>query len=207
MSTVVDAPVLGAHVRVGLVSSPVEFPAQVTEQVGDLMVLSPPGLRVLLLHRPCVGDDVVVAWTARGARYEMLCSVVAMEPDDGWRLQRVGPAERVQRRAYVRAGLISTCSLRLPGGVLTGVVLDLSEAGLRCRVPLDRAPVEGDRVVVELPKERGGFDVHAEVVRVRRHDPTTVELGLRLVEESDALADRLRKQVFDFLLRERAVRT
>jgi hypothetical protein len=34
-----------------------------------------------------------------------------------------------------------------------------------------------------------------------------VELGLRLIEESGALADRLRKQVFDFLLRERAVRT
>jgi c-di-GMP-binding flagellar brake protein YcgR len=202
---VVDAPVLGAQVRVSLVSSPVEFPAVLTWQEGDALVLSPPELRVLLLHRPCVGDDVVVAWTARGARYEMRCAVTAMERDDGWRLQRKGPAERVQRRAYVRAGLVSACSVQLPTGAVTGVVLDLSEAGMRCRVALDVPPAEGDQVAVELPRERGSLALISEVVRVRRDDPGTVELGLRFLA-TEHVADRLRKQVFAFLLRERALR-
>ena len=206
MSSVVEAPLLGAQVRVSLVSSPVEFPAVLTVQDGDVLVLSPPELRVLLLHRPCIGDDVVVAWTARGARYEMRCTVVAMEPDDGWRVQRSGPAERVQRRAYVRAGLVSSCSVQLPTGAVTGVVLDLSEAGMRCRLSIDVPPLEGDQVAVELPRERGALALLSEVVRVRRTDPGSVELGLRFLA-TEHVADRLRKQVFAFLLRERALRT
>jgi hypothetical protein len=204
MSSVVDAPGLGTHVRVNLVSSPVEFPAVLTVQDGDVLVLSPPELRVLLLHRPCVDDDVIVGWTARGARYEMPCVVTAMEPDDGWRLRRTGPAERVQRRAYVRAGLVSSCSVQLPTGPVTGVVLDLSEAGMRCRLSVDVPPVEGDQVAVELPRERGGLSLVAEVARVRRADTASVELGLRFLATED-VADRLRKQVFAFLLRERAL--
>ena len=204
MSGVLEAPALGTHVRVNLVSSPVEFPAQLTFEDGDVLVLSPPELRVLLLHRPCVGDDVVMAWTARGARYELQCTVIAMEPDDGWRVQRKGAIERVQRRAYVRAGLVSSCSVQLPSGVLTGLVLDLSEAGMRCRLSLDDAPMEGDQVLVELPRERGSLTLRSEIVRVRRDDPGTVELGLRFLS-TEHVADRLRKQVFAFLLRERAL--
>ena len=204
MSGVIEAPAVGTHVRVSLVSSPVEFPARLTFEDGDVLVLSPPELRVLLLHRPCVGDDVIVAWTARGARYEMKCTVMAMEPDDGWRVQRKAPAERVQRRAYVRAGLVSSCTVQLPSGILTGLVLDLSEAGLRCRVTLDVAPAEGDRVLVELPRERGALTLEAEIVRVRRDEPGTVELGLSFLA-TEHVADRLRKQVFAFLLRERAL--
>ena len=205
MTGVIDAPPLGAQLRVSLVSSPVEFPAQLSYQSGDVLVLSPPELRVLLLHRPCVGDDVVVAWTARGARYEMRCTVIAMEADDGWRVQRKSQAERVQRRAYVRAGLVSSCSVQLPIGVLTGLVLDLSEAGMRCRISIDLPPAEGDHVLVELPRERGSITIEAEVVRVRRDDPGSVELGLRFLA-TEQVAERLRKQVFAFLLRERALR-
>jgi c-di-GMP-binding flagellar brake protein YcgR len=206
MSGVIEAPALGTHVRVSLVSSPVEFPARLTLEDRDELVLSPPELRVLLLHRPCVGDDVIVSWTARGARYEMQCTVTAMEPDDGWRVRRAGPAERVQRRAYVRADLVSSCSVQLPSGFLTGLVLDLSEAGMRCRVKLDDPPVEGDQVLVELPRERGALTLMSEVVRVRRDDPGTVELGLRFLA-TEHVADRLRKQVFEFLLRERSLHT
>lgn len=205
MSTVTEAPPIGAHVRVSLLSSPVEFPARLIEQAGDVLVLSPPELRVLLLHRPCIDDDVIVAWTARGARYEMRCRVTAIEADDGWRLLRTGFAERVQRRAYVRAGLVSACAVGWNGNLLTGLVLDLSEAGMRVRVVLDVPPVEGDVVSVELPRERGGVEVSAEVTRVRRDAPGSVELGLQF-RDTGPVADRLRKQVFAFLLRERALR-
>ena len=123
-----------------------------------------------------------------------------------------GPGVRLQRRQFVRAPASGTVVLRVaPDDVdatddadeaepVTGSLLDVSEAALRCTVPAGSADgflARGERVVAEFRYGDADFTVtgRAEFLRPTEN-PAAFEQLVVVFDEPVAAGDALRKEIF-----------
>jgi hypothetical protein len=152
------------------------------------------------------GDPVELFWN-NGFEERMLPAEVSSIEDGGtlrWHLTVTGEATRSTRRRAVRADVEVPVRVRMNNSEVSGVTIDLSEAGMRALLDgwgLPPEPGTAAEVDVELD---------AELVRVRgtvvRQDERAgrwvVSMRFEDVPEKDE--DRLRRRVFQALREERA---
>lgn len=125
--------------------------------------------------------------------------------------------ERSQRREAFRLPLTAPIVVGGWGQTSAGETRDLSETGLRCRLPARSAPAPGDAVeaTLELPEQPSlvlaGAVAHRDEVtrplseRIATNSPAPeVELGIAFVGLDAAVTERLRRFVFDEQLRRRS---
>lgn len=155
---------------------------------------------------------VAVEWGDQAGWWRAATSVAGIDQDvvTVWRLatERV---ERWQRRRAFRLETVVPVVLRAAGRSLETATRDLSEGGLRCRVPAELAPSDGELLAVDLrlPGEHGGQldGVPARVVRVEWDHTPYAELGLALQPgeqpELSEVVERLRRYVFEEQLEQR----
>ena len=184
-----------------------EFPSTVRGLRGaDVLLVDPPQVR--MLRRPVLrpGLAVTLTWARPDAEHRV-CAVLERVGDDGrLELRLDGPPERVQRRRHVRAGFSVTPTVTdTAGRAWHCTTLDVSESGMRCRVDREAALTRGSRVIVSFHLDDEGFVVAAEVSWAVAGDERTHELGLEFLDPGDQ-ADDIRRSVFAFQLRERALR-
>jgi c-di-GMP-binding flagellar brake protein YcgR len=128
-----------------------------------------------------------------------------------WHLRPLGPSTRGQRRASVRAPMLTTVRFEVPTGPLTGTTLDVSEGGLRVVLddpPDDESPDPAPGSVVPLVLTLGVVELpcRVEVLRRTRRDDRW-EVNLRFVGMHENTQDFIRRHVFERLrtLRARGV--
>jgi hypothetical protein len=151
------------------------------------------------------GERLDLVWREPSGLLSLPTVLVAVLPGERpcWRLRAAGVVKRGQRRDAVRAPI--TAEVRLGAGptAVSGVTVDLSEAGLRCVLDVPRlsaglapAPEQGSavRTVVVLPEFR--IDCLSEVVRRHPRDDARVELSLRFLGLTEFEADGVRRFVF-----------
>lgn len=155
---------------------------------------------------PPQGSGGTLVWRAvRGLQQApIIISTVTGRDPAWWGLRLAGEVTRCQRREFVRAGVLLPVQLTVADAETQVMALDLSEGGLRARVPPDVAVEVDDRV-------RLAFDIGVRVevaADVRRVLPRTKErageLGLRFLGLSEADANRIRTAVFTQLRTSRA---
>jgi hypothetical protein len=80
------------------------------------------------------GERVELIWKGPEELRALPAELIAVEkaPQPRWRLRRVGPASRGQRRAAVRAPITLSVQIAKSGLALSGVTTDLSEGGMKC---------------------------------------------------------------------------
>lgn len=155
---------------------------------------------------------VAVEWGDQAGWWRAATSVAGIDRDvvTVWRLatERV---ERWQRRRAFRLETVVPVVLHAGGRSIETATRDLSEGGLRCRVPAELAPSDGELLEVDLllPAEHGGAlaGVPARVVRVEWPQPPHAELGLAVEPgeqpERSQVVERLRRYVFEEQLEQR----
>ena len=145
-------------------------------------------------------ESFVVSWAEGTAGIELptLVTESRAAPYPIWVLAPKGPAQRVQRREYVRIPESpDSVQLRLftSAGAVSAAVLDLSEGGARCTVPIAVGAGIGDRFELVLSFEDVEISSACAVVRSHTVDQHT-ELGVRFADLRTADADRVRAHVF-----------
>jgi hypothetical protein len=185
----------------------------------DELVLAPAEDRTRQQRHLAVGERMDVVWRGRGDLLSLPTELVAVESgaDPVWHLRPLGPAIRGQRRASVRAPLLTPVLFEGSAGAVPGTTLDVSEGGLRVLLdarardepaakPPDGAPVPGSVVSLVLTLEGGDLPCRAEVLRRTRRDDRW-ELNLRFVGMHENTQDFIRRHVFERLrtLRARGV--
>jgi len=132
------------------------------------------------------GADLQLTWHAEGGVYYLPCRLVVVGHDGErmWEVHITGGVQRQQRRAYVRANVPGTITMRWVNKIqvactLTANVDDLSEASVRF-LTRDRSVLVEDmkdkpvRVGLEVAEEK--FDLHGKVLRVARYDTVAQQI-------------------------------
>lgn len=151
-----------------------------------------------------LGGTVAVQWPSQSGLWLLDAEVQPLSPGR-WRLQPAGPAEEIQRRAFVRVPTSVRVVLRLPSrGTVRATTADLSETGVSVVVPGDTEIDVGQRLQVSLLLHTTPVAMQGEVMRAQRTTGGDFELGVRFVPPY--ANDVIRRWVLAAQLNERARR-
>jgi c-di-GMP-binding flagellar brake protein YcgR len=165
-------------------------------------VLEAPVDREGRLVLPPTGEGGLMVWRAANGLLQAPVAVLATvrSPSPNWWVQVTGSATRCQRRSFVRVDIRTPVIADHKGEQLTGLALDVSEGGTRCRFPGELSIRPGDSVQVQCELPGIFVDLPAEVMRVHiteDHESAAVtELGLRFSTIGLRDADNIRAFVF-----------
>ena len=151
-------------------------------------------------HSDAPADPFVISWAegAVGVELPTIVTEARTGPYPTWVVSPTGPAQRVQRRQFVRiseSGDSAYLRLFTAGGAVAAHVLDLSEGGTRCTLPEGVIAAIGDRFEMVLGFDAAEVATAGTVVRVHPAH-TGVELSFRFDDLRTADADRVRAHVF-----------
>ena len=159
------------------------------------------------------GTALELAWIDDGARFVVPVQLAGFSRDNTaqWHVEVRGEPRQDNRRLYVRGGGGERVQLEPPAGVLdpklhiAGEVVDVSEAGVRCRVPrCEFRP--GDPAHVSIKLRDLCIDATGNVLTLRAPaglDATDIVVTYDLGE---TVAQAVRRYVFERQLAERRAR-
>lgn len=154
---------------------------------------------ITTLEAPAENQTCTLLWSLGEVGYaQQHCRVVRVTESSipTWTCKFDGPAELVQRRAFVRVPEDAQAHLHFSDRTVDVQIMDLSEGGLRCTarafpVGIDHLPCYADLLIanhqVMLP---------ANVVRVEEQLDGTMELGVQFYDVADIHANLIRRHVF-----------
>lgn len=164
------------------------------------------------------GEPLLVVWSSDRGLLQASSRLrrVAHDVVELWVVD-VAQVERSQRRQAFRLPLVVPVTLRAASREITGETADLSETGLRCRVPATSAPEVADRLEITLVLvDEEPLILDGEVARVQLLErpapepapgtppPREAELGIAFLELEGSVAEQLRRFVFEEQLRRRS---
>jgi hypothetical protein len=151
------------------------------------------------------GRPFEVQWTSATGVYALSVRVTERAVDGRvriWHAEPLGPARISNRRAHVRVEVVLPLTMELLGETVTGSVLDVSEAALRCQVN-ELPEIEQEDPPVRVQFSLSGADFGLDGTLYRR---TPARSGYELViilPEDERTASALRKAVFAEQIRAR----
>ncbi|MCW2522960.1 MAG: type pilus assembly PilZ [Frankiales bacterium] len=208
-----------------------DYRSRVEDVYDDVVVLARP-MDLPLGHRFSVGASLMITWTGERGVF-VLPATLTHQQTEGvvnlWVVQARGQGWVEQRRAYVRAEVAGPVDLTVgpetPSEILTetpseaptetldvvrGQLVDLSEAALRCVVPLDSSvgTTELDaKLSAHFTLDGSDFTLPG---RLQRAEPNALRPELRevvvLFDQPVRQADELRRLVYALQLKERLTR-
>ena len=203
----VNRPPESSKADVTLITRGITVTACVVVSTDSALVVIPQGEGTAWKTAVEHGDKVEVFWVAGNEERTLPATIMEVDADEEprWHLAPTGPAERSQRRKAVRARVDLPVVLPWSDSQLTGLTVDLSEAGMRAQVDGWGVPPEkGTRMDVTIELEKGFVDLHGELIWVVPRGQQWL-LAMRFDDVSERDADRLRQRVFEALRAERAL--
>ncbi len=201
-----DGPDIKDIVDISLDSETEPFVTMVEGNDPEEITIEAPVNRAGRLVNPPIGTGGLLVWRPAGGLQQAPVTVarITRARPAQWGLRFAGAATKCQRRTFVRADVFLPVLLTVAGDQVAVTGVDLSEGGLRCRVPSEVRPSVRDSVQITF--DIGvSLSVAAEVMRVSpRNEDTHGELGLCFTDLSIDNADRVRSYVFAQLRQLRA---
>jgi c-di-GMP-binding flagellar brake protein YcgR len=199
----VDMLSLNALVSLRIDGEDVDYPSRIEDIADDTVtVAAPNGASAALFESG--GREIELSWVSPRGRYMQHCQLVEHISSRPrlWRLRPYDHATLIQRRRYVRARAAVAVLLFLPGVVIPGTTIDISEGGFRIRIArrqIDELTAATIHVTIAgTPLELQGHVVRTSVTEMGQ---TEVVIAFQAdTRESDAI----RKFVFELQLRARA---
>ena len=136
---------------------------------GALVLATP--FEIASQARTWEGREITVCWTSGSGLCELPLTVVGTALDGAVRVWHTRPSSNatrtrhLNRRAHVRVPLSSRIAIEHEGASYEGIMLDASEAGLRCRLGSVDLP-EAAEVTASFGVGEDGFALPATVYRV-----------------------------------------
>lgn len=194
---------LNALVSLRISDDGIDYPSRIEDLAADtVIVAAPSGANAALFETR--DRSVLLSWVSPRGRYQQRCDLVEHISSRPrlWRLRPIGEAELIQRRRYVRARSAVAVLLFLPGVVVPGTTIDISEGGFRIRI--SRRTIE-ELTAASIHAAIGGahLEIQGHVVRT-----SITELGQTEViiafDADNKQSDAIRRFVFELQLRARA---
>jgi len=169
-----------------------------------VVVAAPAGASAALLASGI--REVHLSWISSRGRYEQRCELAESiaGPLKRWRLRPVGQALLIQRRRYVRVRAAVAVLIALPDEILPATTVDISEGGLRLRMPR-REFSEITPIAVHMSRGGGDVEVYGYLLRSFPAPDGQTEAVIAF-EAEDRGTDAIRRYVFQMQLRARAAR-
>ncbi|MCA1984783.1 PilZ domain-containing protein [Nocardioides nematodiphilus] len=152
------------------------------------------------------GREITVCWTSGSGLCELPLKIVGTALDGAvrvWHARLSSDAARTRhlnRRAHVRVPLSSQVTVEHEDTTYSGIMLDASEAGLRCRLGRVDLP-EAGTVTASFTVGEDSFALPGIVYRVTAHDGSS-EVVLAL-DADDRDATTLRRALFAEQIKQR----
>jgi hypothetical protein len=190
-----------------------QFRSRIEDLDDDTLVLARP-LDLPVEHAFGIGAPVLLSWPDRAGIVTVDTELVESQLPGRlgcWLVRVLGPYLIQQRRQFVRVPVAGLARLSFPEGgssrprpPLAARLMHVSEAALRCALPLDDAAGIGlhDQALVTFTMATSTFEFEASVLKLEpaARDKAVIELVLAFrIEESQAAA--LRRLVFAEQLR------
>lgn len=201
-----DLPPVNSLVYVA-VSEEITYRSRVEDAAEDTLTVAAP-IGAGDLDVPPIGSEVAVFWAGTRTRYILPVRMIGItrECPARWAVQAVGAPRTHTRRRFVRGGGNRPAKLIKSGEAhanpLDGVIADISEAGLRCRVPGGDVTV-GDRVHVRMTLDEEAIDLIGTVYTVRQDTEQGGWDVVIIYDLPEATAQRIRRYVYAWELAER----
>lgn len=144
------------------------------------------------------GTRLDLIWTSPHGLHELPVKIVAEDIDGPvrvWRVEPIGPARRTNRRQHLRVATGGLMTLTIDDTTIGALLMDASEAALRCRVE-GRARELPEDAPVRTEFAIGGEQFTATGIVFRR---TTLGTGTELVitlRHDERAATALRRALF-----------
>ncbi|MGY1618751.1 PilZ domain-containing protein [Geodermatophilus sp. SYSU D00691] len=193
------------------------------DRVGDdSLVLTVGEDRDRLRVRLEPGESLELLWQGPSGMRVVPTELVAVRTGTRptWEVRPTGPAASGQRRSAVRAPFTFPLTLRFDGAFVEATGVDLSEAGVRCWLPLasfparaadaggpgQTGPVLAERAAIAMTLRLGESAVECEgvVIRRREGEGERLELSIRFAGLDERREDVIRRRVFAELREQRA---
>jgi c-di-GMP-binding flagellar brake protein YcgR len=194
---------LNALVSLRVGDGEVDFPSRIEDLAADTVIVAAPvGANAALFG---TGDRVVqLSWVSPRGRYMQQCELVEHISSRPrlWRLRPIGAAELIQRRRYVRVRAAVAVLVFLPGVVIPGTTIDISEGGFRIRIA--RRTIE-ELTATTIHATIGGehLEIQGHVIRSSITDLGQTEIVIAF-DADNRESDAIRRFVFELQLRARA---
>ncbi|MBG0568732.1 flagellar brake protein [Actinoplanes aureus] len=146
------------------------------------------------------GREFEIFWAPPRTRVVLPCRVIAVshEAPYRWTLAPTAPARHDNRRQFVRggAGALVRLDADMAGQSIDGVLLDISEGGLRCWIdqPLPLAPGDQVRATVWLGTDEAQLNGVVHTVRAAPHGDPGQHLILTF-DTSEGVARLIRQYI------------
>jgi len=152
------------------------------------------------------GTEVTVCWTSDSGLCELSLTIVGSAVDGAVRVWHARPAtdatrtRRLNRRAHVRVPLSSRVHVEHRGTAHSGIMLDASEGGLRCRLSRVELP-DAATVTASFTVGEDSFALSGVVHRVTPRDGSSEVVLALAADDRDATA--LRRALFGEQIKQR----
>ena len=199
----VDMLSLNALVSLRIGDDEIDYPSRIEDIADDTVtVAAPNGANAALLESG--NRDIELSWVSPRGRYMQHCQLVEHISSRPrlWRLRPLDHAVLIQRRRYVRARAAVAVLLFLPGVVVPGTTIDISEGGFRIRI--SRRSIE-ELTAATIHVTIGGtpLEIQGHVVRTSVTELGQTEVVIAFDADSRE-SDAIRRFVFELQLRARA---
>jgi len=194
---------LNALVSLRIGDDEIDYPSRIEDIADDTVtVAAPNGANAALLESG--NRDIELSWVSPRGRYMQHCQLVEHISSRPrlWRLRPLDHAVLIQRRRYVRARAAVAVLLFLPGVVVPGTTIDISEGGFRIRI--SRRSIE-ELTAATIHVTIGGtpLEIQGHVVRTSVTELGQTEVVIAFDADSRE-SDAIRRFVFELQLRARA---
>ncbi|MEU4563686.1 PilZ domain-containing protein [Actinoplanes sp. NPDC023936] len=185
----------------------INFRSRLETVDGDAFTVSAP----LETAGPAVlepGQEFEIFWAPPRTRVVLPCRLIAVSDDAPyrWTIAPIAPARHDNRRQFVRGGAGAVVRIDAhPGGQTTeGVLMDISETGLRCWIdqPLPVRPGDQVRATVWLGTGEAQLDCVVHTMRAAPHGDPGQHLILTF-ETPEDVARMIRQYVLAWEIGER----
>jgi hypothetical protein len=197
----VDLPAINTLVDIILVDGQA-FHSRVEDAAGNRVTVGAP----FSLHAadvPKIGSAFEVAWVGGDRRIvvDVKLRSANREPPR-WELDITGNPRLQTRRHYVRGGGGEKVELTKNGTSYPGWAIDVSEGGVRCRLP-EETVTRDDRVQVRLSLDTEDLTLDGTVRFVRPHEETEGFDVIVTYQTTEAVGQRIRGYIMRREMEER----
>jgi hypothetical protein len=153
---------------------------------------------------PKTGGVLELAWLAEDRRMVVTVKLRSTNREPPrWELEIAGNARLQTRRHYVRGGGGEKVELaKSSGDTFAGWAIDVSEGGVRCRLPEERV-TRDERVQVRLSLDTEDLTLDGTVRFVRPHDETEGFDVIITYQTTEAIGQRIRGYIMRREMEER----
>lgn len=168
----------------------------------------------LMLYR---GDKIEInSHTENGQCYNFYCNVLSKGKEGNilyYKLTTPYNMRKIQRRDYVRVQVLKDVEYKNLSEMnekaeslefKKGVMIDLSGGGVKIKTK-ERLK-KGDHVILRIQLEHSKMEINGEVVRVESTPDNERLCGIMFTNISEAETDRIIKEIFEIMRKQRAAR-